>query len=92
MGLRERGLPDTVQRVAPPYLKNDMTDQIQKNIQNAETRISALLKLPPPHSSWSHQRTVEFKECCKLAISYMNRQRKKLERIIEIEQQLRSYF
>ena len=69
-----------------------MIDQNLQNIQNAESRITALLKLPPPHSSWSHQRTVEFKEVCKLAMSYMNRQRKKLERIIEIEQQLRSYF
>lgn len=76
----------------PPYLKIDMTDQNQINIKNAESRIFALLKIPPPHSSWSHQRTVEFKEVCKVAMSYMNRQRKKLDRINEIEQQLRSYF
>lgn len=69
-----------------------MTDETLIHIQNAEARISALLKLPPPHSSWSYQRAVEFKEVCKLAMRYMNRQRKKLERIIEIEQKLRSYF
>lgn len=69
-----------------------MTDKTLINIQQAECRINALLKSPPPHSSWSHQRTVEFKEVCKLAMSYMNRQRKKLEKIIEIEQKLKSYF
>jgi hypothetical protein len=70
----------------------DMTDQNLIKIQNAEFRITALLKTPPPHSSWSHQRTVEFKEVSKLAMNYMNRQRKKLDRIIEIEQKLKSYF
>lgn len=69
-----------------------MNDESLINIQNAESRITALLKIPPPHSSWSHQRSVEFKECCNLAMSYMNRQRKKLERVIEIEQKLKSYF
>ena len=70
----------------------DMTDQNLIKIQNAEFRITALLKIPPPHSSWSHQRTVEFQEVSKLAMNYMNRQRKKLDRIIEIEQKLKSYF
>lgn len=69
-----------------------MADETLINIQNAECRITALLKLPPPHSSWSYQRTVEFKDHCEKAMSYMNRQRKNYEHLIEIEQKLKSYF
>lgn len=69
-----------------------MKDESLIKIQNTEARISALLKTPPPHSSWSHQRTVEFKECCKKAMSYMNRQRKNLDQLSDFEKQLRAYF
>lgn len=69
-----------------------MKDEALIKIQNAEDRILSLLKLPPPHSSWSHQRTVEFKECCKKAMSYMNRQRKNLDQLLDFEKQLSAYF
>ena len=69
-----------------------MKDNSLIDIQNAEARISTLLKTPPPHSSWGYQRAVNFKEVCKLAMGYLGRQKKNLKRMIEIEQQLRSYF
>ena len=69
-----------------------MKDNNLIDIQNAEARISTLLKTPPPQSSWSYQRAVNFKEVCELAMGYLSRQKKSLKRMIEIEQQLRGYF
>lgn len=69
-----------------------MKDEALINMQNCENRINGLLKQPPNHSAWSHQKTVEFKDVCKKAMQYMNRKRKNLEQLNHFESQLKTYF
>ena len=70
---KNQGAPCAVITHPHPLYGGNMTDQIQKNIQNAETRISALLKLPPPlsldHLAGAHLARLEMLPLAPLALT-----------------------